>query len=224
LPNRPPTVSRLVAPKVVAPPSLDLNDLEREPAREPLSDLSLALPPEPEISAEWNGTTLYRPLATESAIFESMGHTVAIAGTRSVALDETCSVDGVSWRCGIRARTAFRLWLRGRALICALPDEKDAAIVTARCRLGKQDAGAWLVSNGWARAAPEGPYAKAEETAKAAKMGIFGPPPDTSGLSDVPDAGPPAPLVDQPVLSDQGIEPEPPPEPLLEFPPPPPAR
>ena len=112
---------------------------------------------------------------------------------------------------------------RGRALICALPDEKDAAIVTARCRLGTQDAGAWLVSNGWARAVPDGPYAKAEETAKAAKMGIFGPPPDTSGLSDVPDAGPSAPLVDQPVLSDQGIEPEPAPEPLLEFPPPPPA-
>ena len=111
-----------------------------------------------------------------------MGHKVAIAGTQSVALNETCLTDGVSWRCGVRARTAFRLWLRGRALVCALPDETDAAVVAARCRLGKQDAGAWLVSNGWARRRAGGPYAKAGETAQTAKMGIFGPPPDTSGL------------------------------------------
>ena len=43
--------------------------------------------------------------------------------------------------------------------------------------LGKQDAGAWLVSNGWARAAPSGPYAQAEAEAREAGRGIFGPPP-----------------------------------------------
>ena len=224
--SRPPqTSSRLVAPKIVAPPEIDPSQLQREPPREPLSELGLAPQPEPEVFVEWAGTPFYRPVAVESAIFESMGHKVAIAGTQSVALNETCLADGTSWRCGVRARTAFRLWLRGRALVCALPDETDAAVVTARCRLGKQDAGAWLVSNGWARAAPGGPYVKAEETAQAAKMGIYGPPPDTSGLSALPEPAASALLPDQPVLVEQDLVPEsePDPEPQLEFPPAPPA-
>ncbi len=129
LPRPPQTSSRLVAPKIVAPPEIDPSQLQREPPREPLSELGLAPPPEPEVFVEWAGTPFYRPVAVESAIFESMGHKVAIAGTQSVALNETCLADGISWRCGVRARTAFRLWLRGRALVCALPDETDAAVV-----------------------------------------------------------------------------------------------
>ena len=192
LPRAPQTSSRLVAPKIVAPPEIDPGELQREPARQPLGELGLAQPPKPEVLAS-AGTPFYRPVAVESAVFESMGHRVAIAGTESVALNETCMADGVSWRCGVRARTAFRLWLRGRALVCALPDDPDAATVAAQCRMGKQDAGAWLVSNGWARATPGGPYAKAGEEAQAAKKGIFGPPPDTSGLKAVPEPAPPAP-------------------------------
>lgn len=42
--------------------------------------------------------------------------------------------------------------------------------------LGKQDVGAWLVANGWAMASPSGIYGKAESVARAAEMGVFGPP------------------------------------------------
>jgi endonuclease YncB( thermonuclease family) len=107
---------------------------------------------------------------------------VAIAGTESVDPAQTCTSDGVEWQCGIRARTAVRLWLRGRALSCQVPPQADRAFIVANCRLGKQDVGAWLVSNGWARAVAGGPYAAAEEKARQAKIGIFGPAPRAEPL------------------------------------------
>ena len=198
-----PTRSRLVAPKIVAPPQVDLRELQREAPRDPLSQLSLALPPppKPKSSNKWSGTPFFRPVATESAVFQSMDHTISIAGTEGLAADETCLTDGVAWPCGARARAAFRLWLRGRALVCKVPEGVDAVHIIAPCRLGKQDAGAWLVSNGWARAAPGGPYVEAEQQARQAGMGIFGAPPDTSGLGAVP--APAAPVFeDQTILAE----------------------
>ena len=196
-----PASSRLVAPKIVAPPQVDVRELQREAPREPLSQLSLALPPppKPKQPGKWNGTSFLRPVATESAIFESMDHTVSIAGTEGLAADETCLADGVAWPCGARARAAFRLWLRGRAVVCKVPPGTDAVHIVAPCRLGKEDVGAWLVANGWARAAPGGPYAEDAERAQSARLGIYGDPPDTSGLGTVPP--PPAPIFgDQTIL------------------------
>lgn len=221
-PDKPVLPSRLVAPAVVAPPELAADELQREPPREPLSQLSLALPPKPEMKNDWAGTSFFRPVATQSAVFESMGRTIALSGVRSVPLDENCDHEGVSWQCGVRARTAFRLWLRGRALVCQLPDG-EKPVTSARCRLAKQDAGSWLVANGWALAEPDGPYVQAEEKARAEGMGIFGAPPDTSSISDVPDAPPAAAGEIQPIMTEDGIDPQPALGPELEFPPPPPA-
>jgi endonuclease YncB( thermonuclease family) len=228
-PPKPLATSRLVAPTVIAPPELAAGEeLLREAPRDPLSKLSLALPPVPELKNKWAGTPFFRPLAIESAVFESMGRTIAVAGVESVRLGESCNYEGVSWPCGVRARTAFRLWLRGRALICQLPDEEHE-VTRARCRLAKQDAGAWLVSNGWARAAPDGPYVVAEEKARAGKLGIFGSPPDTSSISDVPDAPVGTTAGTQPIMTEEGVDPQPslapqgelPPQ--LQFPPAPPS-
>jgi len=219
----PPAPSRTVAPAVFASPELAAGEeLLRAAPREPLSRLSLALPPPPppEFKNPWAGKPLFRPLAVESAVFESGGHTVAIAGVKSVPLDENCTYEGMSWPCGVRARTAFRLWLRGRALVCQIPeDEKDEDVMRARCRLAKQDAGAWLVANGWALAAPDGPYVLAEEKARNARMGIFGPPPDTSSISEVPDAPVSATTESRPIMTEEGVDPQPVLGPQLEFPP-----
>ena len=216
--------SRLIDPTVVSPPELAAGEkLLREAPREPLSQLSLALPP-PEFKNEWAGKPLFRPVAIESAVFESGGHTIAIAGVESVGLDENCIYGEASWPCGVRARTAFRLWLRGRALVCQIPEaEQDKDVMRARCRLAKQDAGAWLVANGWARAAPDGPYEQAEEKARNARMGIFGAPPDTSSISEVPDAPVSATADRQPIMTEDGVDPQPVLGPRLEFPPAPPA-
>jgi endonuclease YncB( thermonuclease family) len=181
-PPRPSIRSRTAAPDGKAGQPSGPEEFERVSPRAPLGEIGLALPPKPAMPDDWNGTILYRPVAPAAGLVEAMGHTVAIAGVDAVAADETCLFEGEEWACGIRARTAFRLWLRGRAVTCAVPPEADPKTITAACRLGKQDVGQWLVSNGWARAAASGPYGDAEEKARAAKKGIFGRPPDKDSL------------------------------------------
>lgn len=168
--------TRAIAPDVVVPPEAAGQTLERVEARPPLGDLGLAPPPKPIAPDDWEGTLLYRPAVTSSASFESMGYTIFIAGTDAIGPDQTCEFEGVVWRCGERATLAFRYWLRGRAPLCQVFPPAERRPVAAACRLGKQDVGAWLVSNGWAHARPGGGYEKAEEVARTARMGVFGPP------------------------------------------------
>ncbi|MBX3583629.1 MAG: thermonuclease family protein [Rhizobiaceae bacterium] len=201
--------SRMVEPSVVAPPELAGEELQREAPREPLSELGLALPPAPpETINTWAGKPLFRPVALESAVFQSGDHVIAISGVRSIPAEESCTYEGATWPCGVRARSAFRAWLRGRALVCRMPDE-ERDVTRARCRLAKQDVGAWLVSHGWAFADPDGPYVQAEEKAREAKMGIFAGPPDTSAVPDVPDAPTSTGIEMQPVMTEEGIDPQP---------------
>ena len=54
-------------------------------------------------------------------------------------------------------------------------------------------------------------------------MGIFGPPPDTSSVSEVPDAPASATAESQPIMTEEGVDPQPTLGPQLEFPPAPPA-
>ena len=168
--------ARPVATAMVAPPQLDYGTLERGAPRDPLGPLGQALPP-PKKTDDWGGTILYRPVAVGSAEFQAMGFRIAIAGTEGVDPRQMCKFEGAEWPCGVSARTAVRLWLRGRALSCIVPPETGRQLLVTGCRLGKQDVGTWLVSNGWALAAAGGPYAPAEEQARTAKTGIFGPPP-----------------------------------------------
>ncbi|MBL8579997.1 MAG: hypothetical protein JNK47_22565 [Mesorhizobium sp.] len=216
--------SRLVAPAEVAPPELDADGLQREAPREPLSQLGLALPPPPPAPKNpWAGKPLFRPVAVESAVFESGGFTVAIEGVKSMAAEETCSYGGETWSCGVRARAAFRMWLRGRALVCQIPEaEQENAVMRGKCRLAKQDVGGWLVENGWALADPDGPYAQAGEKARVAGLGVFGAPPDVSSIPDVPDVPLSAPIGAQPIMTEDGIDPQPAADPRMAFPPAPP--
>lgn len=171
-----PASSRAIAPDIVAPPEISGLGLERIEARPPLGELGLAGPPKPVKPDDWEGTVLYRPVVTSSASFEAMGYTILVAGTEPIGADRSCEFEGVSWRCGERARLAFRYWLRGRAPLCQVFPPAERQPVAAACRLGKQDVGAWLVANGWAYARPGGGYEKAEAVARKAKMGVFGPP------------------------------------------------
>jgi endonuclease YncB( thermonuclease family) len=213
--------SRLIDPTVAAPPALAAGEeFLRETPREPLSQLGMALPPPPPPKNPWAGKPLFRPVAVESAVFESGGHTIAISGVKSVPADEHCAYEGTSWPCGIRARAAFRLWLRGRAVVCQIPeDEQDETVMRAGCRLAKEDVGGWLVANGWALAAPDGPYVQVGEKARAERKGIFGAPPDASSISDVPDAPVGASPPSQPIMTEEGVDPQPSLAPQLQFPP-----
>lgn len=168
--------ARKVAQDLIAPPQLDPVQLERVGPRPPLTDLGLAVPPKTPMPEDWREVLLFRPAAATSAIFASMGRTVIISGVQGIDLDRTCSFHDVTWPCGERARAAFNSWVRGRALKCFVPPDVERFAIAAQCRLGKQDVGAWLVSNGWATALPSGIYGKAQVTAQGAGMGIFGPP------------------------------------------------
>ncbi|WP_292148183.1 thermonuclease family protein [Mesorhizobium sp.] len=174
--TRPGEPARKIAEDLIAPPPLDPSGIERIEPRPPLSELGLAPRPKTPMPRDWRETLLFRPVATSSAVFEAMGRTVVISGTIDIDPDRTCTFDNTGWPCGQRAWAAFNAWLRGRALKCLLPPDADRFAIAAPCALGNQDVGAWLVSNGWAMAAPTGIYSKAEAVAREARMGIFGPP------------------------------------------------
>lgn len=202
-PPKPVAHSRAIDPQVVAPPDLPDEELVRVEPRAPLSDLALAGPPKPpkwKKPGDWNGTKLYQPVATAAGLIEAKGYAVAITGVDVVNADETCGDEGKTWACGVRARTAFRSFLRGRAVACTVPPEGGRDTISADCHIGNLDVGQWLVENGWARAAEGGPYVEAENKARAAKKGIFGPAPDLGGLPALPAASEPAPVAPDSIL------------------------
>ncbi len=238
--------SRMVVPEIVAPPEFTGGQLTRETPREPLGDSNIAsrseeptLPLEQEqpvaaepdagssaTEAKWAGKPLFRPVAVESAMVEAMGHTISIAGVSGLRAEDSCDFEGESWPCGVRARAAFRSWLRGRALVCEPADgvSGEPGSTRASCLLAGQDVGAWLVENGWAHAAPDGPYSGQEEKARADGRGIFGGPPDPSSLAPPPDL----PVLGESqfgaseILNESDADPQPALDPRMEFPPAPP--
>ena len=189
--------ARTIDPEMIAPPDVATRELERVAPRKPLSELSLAQPPKPKPPEQLKDEPLYQPVAVAAGLLEAKGNTIALSGVEAVRPDETCTDSGgKSWKCGMRARTAFRAFLRGRAVTCNGKETKDAKApdaaapnpIVADCKVAKQDVGQWLVENGWARAAEGGPYADAGDAAREAGKGIFGAAPDLSGLLPPPAA------------------------------------
>jgi endonuclease YncB( thermonuclease family) len=231
-PGRP--AARSLAPftQDTTDPAMGDDGLELAAPRAPLSDIGQALPPKPGQPEE---TLLFRPVATAAGILEAKGYRIAVAGIEPVGADETCDFQGQSWPCGMRARAAFRAWLRGRSISCELPPQADSNTVVTSCRVGKQDVAAWLVDSGWARAAA-GPYTDSGNAAAKAGKGIFGAPPvmKAPALKSSESALPAPPASDGAILSAPISEPEfepaapmRPSDPLGAFPPapaPPPAR
>lgn len=164
---------RAIGPQVVTPPPVSIERLERIAPREPLSPLGTApsladLPPETKL--------LYRPNALAAGLIEAEGHRIAFAGITVVEPDEGCIDQGTRWPCGTLARTAFRNWLRGRAIECPeVPRLADAGKTLVRtCTVGGADPALWLVQMGWARAEGTGPYADAQAEAIRQARGIHG--------------------------------------------------
>lgn len=170
-------VPRIIAPERIAPPPVGPGPLRRAGPRPPLGPLG---GPAPRERARLAADLYFRPVAIAAGRFESGGHVVTIAGIRVIDAERQCEGgDGGIWACGLRARTAFRYWLRGRAVDCgprrqAAANGDDEPAVTLSCTLVGQDVGRWLTLNGWALAEPGGPYEAEGEAARAARRGIFG--------------------------------------------------
>lgn len=163
---------RVIAPSLITAPQFNPDSLERIAPRAPLHSSATSA----QEAEDGEGTILFRPVASAAGRFSAQGHTITIAGIRILEPHRACgSPDGATWPCGMRARTAFRSWLRGRAVTCDLAGARRVAgAEVASCALAGQDMGAWLVSNGWALADPEGPYLHAGKAAREARRGIFG--------------------------------------------------
>ncbi len=155
--------------------------LQRVKPRAPLSKLAApASPPPPphpdSLPRRWQ--LVHQPVATAAGILDAGGMTLVLPGIDVVAVSETCtSPSGQSWPCGMAARTAFRAFLRGRALNCHLPDARVETGILTECLLQGEDPALWLISRGWARAKPDGPFGAEGQAAEQARLGIFGQPP-----------------------------------------------
>jgi endonuclease YncB( thermonuclease family) len=170
---------RPVAPDTVAQPEVAPEELVRVEPRQPLS--TFAAP----TRKRRNHGRLYRPLIHAAGQVSGSGIMVDLAGVVPTLADETCrDAAGTEWPCGARARTAFRSFVRGRAMACDLPEEITEKRYVVPCSIGKQDVGAWLVAQGWARAAPGSDYVAMAEAARAAGKGIFGAAPVIEPLPD----------------------------------------
>jgi endonuclease YncB( thermonuclease family) len=161
---------RAVAPSIIAIPPVDPRTLERVEPRPPLSTIAPAAPPKKPPPKP----LLFRPIAEAAGTIVAGGRTITISGVGVVEDGETCArPQGGQWPCGRAARTAFRAFLRGRAVTCDFPAGEVPDKLSTTCRVGPRDIGAWLVGNGWARADGQ----KYEELARAAKeagRGIYG--------------------------------------------------
>jgi hypothetical protein len=174
-----PLIVRPVAPDIVAPPPLMPDTLERIEERAPLGPMGRAEAPSQGPPKE---TLLHRPVVGEAGAFAAMGYRIVLAGLVPTPADEMCDSAGASWRCGVHARTAFRNFLRGRALACVVPPAPPDEVLTTPCRLGRVDAGEWLVAQGWARADPaDDRYAAQAKAARDAGRGLYGPAPSAGG-------------------------------------------
>ncbi|MCW7543296.1 thermonuclease family protein [Aurantimonas litoralis] len=167
-----PRLGRNVTPDgITSGPATD-GPLRRLPPRAPDPSPQQAAEPE---NAETRQILLPRPIARDTAHLTIGRGTIALPGMASLPLERSCGEGANAWPCGMRARTELRNYLRSRSIRCEVPEDfgdRDET-VTSACTLRGDDVGAWIVRNGWAEAAPDGPYQDAEAEARREKRGIW---------------------------------------------------
>lgn len=158
---------RSVEPGLFALPEDDLaRPLERVAPRPPLL--------EPENDQKPATIILQRPVALAAGLVRSGEITLQFREIGPESAEKVCGENGETWPCGIIARTAFRNFLRGRALVCDHMEEKPDGPAVATCTVGGQNAAEWLATNGWAIALPGTSLEAATNAARKARRGIYG--------------------------------------------------
>ncbi|MFK0162919.1 thermonuclease family protein [Rhizobium sp. NPDC090279] len=127
---------------------------------------------------------LVRPFSDQAGILTISGRSVQLTGVIPTDIDRMCiGPSGSSWPCGQAARTAFRMYLRGRSIDCDVPDANWKGTVAGACRYVRVDLSAWLVRFGWADPEPGSPLASLVDEAKQKKRGMYGDDPRKNGKS-----------------------------------------
>lgn len=127
---------------------------------------------------------LVRPFSDQAGILTIGGRSVQLTGIIPTDVDRMCTgPSGKDWPCGQAARTAFRMYLRGRSIDCDVPDANWKGTAKGACRYVRVDLSAWLVRFGWADPEPGSPLTALVDEAKEKKRGIYGDDPRKSGKS-----------------------------------------
>lgn len=159
---------RVVGADRIPVPDINSARLERLPPREPLSEPVLRT------SDKSGKQLLHRPVANIAGVIEAQGYSIEIAGIETIPPEFVCRSENEAARpCGKQALTAFRGWLRGRAIECDLGDGEASEQIRAHCSLAGKDAGSWLVENGWAYAQAGSKYITLETEARKKGLGVF---------------------------------------------------
>ena len=179
------SASRDVGSGMVASPVEPGTILERiEPAEAPVKTEEAFIGKFPPADAQKRWRVVFNSVITAAGVFELNGMSIVLSGIDIVSADETCKTNGGSdWPCGSAARTAFRAYVRNRALNCHLPVSRQDKAIVAECLLQGADPAEWLVAQGWARAAVDGPFDGLEKQAREKLNGIFGSPPAGVGAN-----------------------------------------
>lgn len=172
--------ARDIAPEQFGlPEEVTAKPLERIEARRPLSDPVAKPEPIPAV--------LRHPVALSAGLIQFDGdRLLQLDGLVSQTADRTCDAGGKSWPCGIVARTAFRNFLRARALLCDIPKNGWEGTLTTTCTVNNADPAAWLAENGWAEAPAGSPLENKVEAARKSRLGFFGGDPRDFSATPVP--------------------------------------
>lgn len=175
------TVVRDIAPEQFGlPVEVTTQPLERVEARKPLSDPVAKPEPVPVV--------LRHPVALSAGLIRFGDRELQLEGLAPQDAERTCGDGATTWPCGTVARTAFRNFLRARALRCIVPKKGWQGTLTAACTVSDLDPAAWLAENGWAEAAAGSPLAAKVEAARKSRLGFFGDDPrDFSAPPRIPD-------------------------------------
>lgn len=163
------TTARAIEPQQFGlPAEVTTKPLERIEPRQPLTDTNA------DKSKAQQPTVLRQPVALAAGVIRFDKMTLQLEGIEPETVQRTCESGGKSWPCGMVARTAFRNFLRARAVSCDIPGDGTGETVTAQCTVGGQDPAAWLVANGWATPLPGSALEQQAEAARKAKLGFYG--------------------------------------------------
>ena len=148
------------------PEEVTTQPLERIEPRTPLSQ-SLARPePVPAV--------MRHPVALSAGLIQFGDRLLQLEGIEPEKADRICGETGKTWPCGVVAKTAFRNFLRARALLCTVPKNGWQGTLTTACSVNNTDPAAWLAENGWADATAGSSLAGKVAAARQSRLGFFG--------------------------------------------------
>lgn len=106
---------------------------------------------------------------------EIHGVRIRLHGVDAPESAQSCQDAAGSWPCGRRAANALADRIGSRTVSCERRDTDRYGRMVATCRVGGEDIGGWLVSNGWAVAYVRysTAYVPAERSARSRRVGVW---------------------------------------------------